>query len=186
MKRGQVTEVHLDILEKRSLKAMPNYGQPCTSTKKKNSTWNDLHSLCSKSCQNLSHSLWQLATADTYRGEGVKEREGERERTRERAGERNRERLSKCWLGVCLGQTTEYTEREIGLHCSSPEVQTVLRAKFSNILSAQVDKTVMCVCIIVFSRADKPGRLPTYYCEFQVRARVHPALVVSHHGQTYM
>lgn len=143
--------------------------------RKRKTDWNDLHSLCSKSCQNLSHSLWQLATADTYREEGWK---------------RERERLSKCWFGVCLGQTTEYTEREIELHSRSLEVQTVLKAKFSNILSAQVDKTVIYVCVCVyqtvFSRADKPGRLPTYYCEFQVSARVHPALVVSHHEQTYM
>lgn len=145
--------------------------------RKRKTVWNDLHSLCSKSCQNLSHSLWQLATADSYKEEGWK-----------REGGRESERLLKCWLSVCLGQTREYTERETGLHSSSPEVQTVLRAKFNNIVSAQVDKTVVCVCVCVyqtvFSRADQPVRLPTYYFGFQVSATVHPALVVSHHEQT--
>lgn len=76
---------------------------------------------------------------------GERERKGGRER--ERGWGREKERLLKCWLGVCLGQTTEYTEKEIGLHSSSAEVQTVLRAKVSNILSAQVDKIVWCVWI---------------------------------------
>lgn len=174
MKRAQVTEVHLDILGQRSLKATPNYGQPCTSTEKeKQIGMTYIH--CAQSLAKIYPTVFGSWLQRTRTG---------------RRGERERERLSKCWFGVCLGQTTEYTERETELHSCSLEVQTVLRAKFSNILSAQVDKTVICVCVCVyqtvFSRADKPGRVPTYYCEFQVSARVHPALVVSHHEETYM
>lgn len=142
----------------------------------------DLHKLCSKCCQNVSHNLWQLASADMDErrmGGGMG------------AGSSEKEELgwewvwlAKCWLGVCFGQTTEYTERENGLHSSSPEVQTVPRAKFSYILCAQDDTHAHTPTM--FSGADNPGTLPAYYCEFQLSARVHAALVVSCHVETHM
>ncbi len=90
---------------------------------------------------------WTRGGGGGGRGGGVEQRErAVREREREREREPGCEwvglRLSKCWLGVCFGQTTEYTERENGLHSSSAEVQTALRSKFNYILCAQDDKTV--------------------------------------------
>lgn len=89
----------------------------------------------------------------------MRERGKEREIEREKRGRETLNALIQC----AYGPTTEHTERENGLQSSSSEVQTVLRAKFSNILSAQADKTVMCVraCMhhTVFSRAD--SRLTT-------------------------
>lgn len=95
---------------------------------------------------------------------------------------------------MCFGQTTEYTERENGLHSSSVEVQTALRSKFSYILCAQDDETVTSVHVFekkthtptMFSRADNLGMLPAYYFELQVGPRVHAALLVSQHIETHM
>lgn len=79
---------------------------------------NDLHSLCSKSCQNLSHSLCQLASADTQGG-GVKRSERARvekiEQEREIESEREkREKLSMCWFGVHWGKQQNTQKGKMG------------------------------------------------------------------------
>lgn len=147
---------------------------------KRKTVWNDLHKVLPKSIpQSLSVGFRRHIGRRGKRGEREREKvrergEGERERVKER--ESARDRLSKCWSVVCLGQTTEYTERENGLHSSSSEVQTVLRAKFSNILSAQVDKTMLYVRACTRLCITQWGRQPTYYCDVQIL----PAHVVSH------
>lgn len=76
-KRGQVTEVNLDIFGQRSLRAKPNYRQPCTSTQKvKQFGMTYIH--CA---QSLAKSIPQSLSVGFSRHTG---RRGEKEWKRER------------------------------------------------------------------------------------------------------
>lgn len=103
MKRGQVTEVHLDILGQRRLKAMPNYGQPCTSTEKeKQFGMTYIH--CAQSLAKIYPTVfgsWLQQTRTGRRDE--REREGDRERESKREGGGERETLEvliRCVFGA--------------------------------------------------------------------------------------
>lgn len=96
LKRGQVREMHLDIIWQRRLKATSNYGQPCTSTKKKQFGMTYIH--CAQSRAKIYLTVFGSWQQQTRIG-----RWGERERGREREIKGERETLkvlTRCVFGV--------------------------------------------------------------------------------------
>lgn len=121
-KKGQVMEVHLDILGQRSLRAMANYRQPFTSAQKEK----QFGMTYIKSCQNLaSGNIGRRGKKGEKReGErvwerGESEREGERERQTVKVliwcvfGANNRIHRKRKWASLQFIRSADSTKSKV-------------------------------------------------------------------------